>query len=87
MKNFFLKGILAISVLSSCGAIENDVKAVAEKECECRKLEGDARKSCKEEYKKMKSRIQDNVKNMSKEEQEKFQILYRETRKACLEKE
>ncbi|HBS88147.1 MAG: hypothetical protein A2W91_05270 [Bacteroidetes bacterium GWF2_38_335] len=91
MKNLTLLivAIFAISfILPSCGGgLEGDVKALAEKRCECKKLDGDDKDKCKDELDEMEEGLEKKVKDMDKGEQEKLEKVYKETYEACKEKD
>ncbi|MBN2680912.1 MAG: hypothetical protein JXR58_00245 [Bacteroidales bacterium] len=84
---FLSVAMFVFAVITSCGGgIDSEVKALAEKKCECKKLEDDAKDKCKEELEKMEQDMEKKVKDLDEKEQDRLKDLYKETYKACKEK-
>lgn len=83
-KNVFFVAMLSI-VMASCGGLESKAEALAEKRCECKSLDGDAKDKCKEELEENQKEFKKELEEakLSKEEEEKLEDAYDAKYKEC----
>lgn len=85
---FLMAGMFLFSLLTSCGGgIDSEVKDLAEKRCECKKLEKEDKEDdatkCYEEMEKTEDELEKKMKDLDEKEQDRLEDLYDETYKAC----
>lgn len=82
---FLVAAIFVLGFVSSCGGnMDSKVKELAEKKCECKKIENDEEaQKCYEELEKKEVELEKEIKDLDEKEQERLEDLYKETYKAC----
>ena len=57
MKKYIFILLSSSFLLFSCGGLESQVEALAEKQCECDSMEGDERRECEKELNEMEKKF------------------------------
>lgn len=79
-----LSAFALVAMFAACGGPAADGKKLAEKRCECKKMEkGEDKDKCKEERDKMEEEMEQKYKDADEETLQKFDDAYDEVMKNC----
>ena len=85
MKKYIFILLSSTFLLFSCGGLESQVEALAEKECECDSMEGDERRECRKEANEMEKKFKEALDeaNPKPSEMEELEKLYKDKKHEC----